>query len=124
MSRIAIAVAAALALSLVVAGTALSRSSSTPTLKGTVGPGFSIKLTMNGKKVRSLHAGRYKFVISDKGSIHSFVLEREHPGHFEKTLTGVKFTGTKTYTISLKKGEWKYYCSTHESTMFGHFKVA
>jgi hypothetical protein len=124
MSRIAIAVAAALAASLVIAGAAFSRADSTPTLKGTVGPGFSIKLTRNGAKVKSLHPGRYRFVINDKATIHSFVLEREHPGHFEKTLTSVTFKGTKTFVIRLAKGEWKYYCTPHESIMHGGFKVA
>jgi plastocyanin len=31
--------------------------------------------------------------------------------------------GTKTATIKLKPGKYKYYCPNHESTMFGHFKV-
>jgi len=25
--------------------------------------------------------------------------------------------------VTLKKGEWKYYCSVHESTMHGSFVV-
>ena len=27
------------------------------------------------------------------------------------------------FSITLKKGTWKYYCSVHESLMFGFFKV-
>jgi plastocyanin len=124
MSRTALALVATLAASLVVAGAALSSSESIPTLKGTVGPGFSIRLTRNGAKVKSLHPGRYRFLINDRGSIHNFVLEREHPGHFEKTLTGIRFTGVKTFVIRLTAGEWKFYCAPHESVMFGHIKVA
>ena len=41
----------------------------------------------------------------------------------EKTLTGTMFTGKKTVAMTLKKGTWKYYCSNHESEMFGFFKV-
>jgi plastocyanin len=95
----------------------------TPTLKGTVGPGFTISLTRNGKKVKSLPAGRYKFVIADKASIHNFTLEQESGGTFEKDLTGVSFAGTKTVTLTLKKGKWTYYCTPHEATMFGLFTV-
>ena len=62
-------------------------------------------------------------VVADKATIHNFVLERESPSHFEKTLTGVGFQGTKTATIKLTKGKWKYYCRPHESSMFGKFTV-
>jgi plastocyanin len=73
--------------------------------------------------VKTLKAGKYTFVISDKAAIHNFTLEQESGGKFEKTLTATGFTGTKTVTITLKKGRWKYYCSVHESTMFGFFTV-
>jgi plastocyanin len=35
----------------------------------------------------------------------------------------VPFTGTKTVTVTLKKGKWKYYCAPHETSMFGFFIV-
>ena len=88
-----------------------------------VGPGFTISLKKGGKKVKQLKAGRYKFVITDKSSMHDFTLEQEKGGKFEKHLTKVPFTGTMTKTVTLKKGKWKYYCSTHEPEMFGFFKV-
>jgi hypothetical protein len=50
-------------------------------------PGFTIHLTMNGKRVTSLVAGSYAFVIADKASIHNFTLEQEAGGKFEKDLT-------------------------------------
>jgi plastocyanin len=106
-----------------VAAAALARPAAIPKLKGTVGPGFTISLTQGGKKVKTLKPGRYTFVVSDKASIHSFVLERETGGTFEKTLTSVSFKGTKSATITLKKGKWKYYCKPHESIMFGFFTV-
>jgi plastocyanin len=114
-------IAAALALALVAA--ALAGGSAVKTLNGTVGPGFSISLKQKGKTVKTLKAGTYKFVIADKASIHSFVLEQERGGKFEKDLTDVSFKGTKTVTVKLKKGKWKYYCKPHESSMFGFFTV-
>ncbi len=105
-----------------VAASAAFGRSAKPTLKGTVGPGFTITLTQNGKKVKSLKAGKYTFKVADKASIHNFVLEKEH-SKFEKELTDVSDTGTKTYTINLTKGTWKYYCEPHQSSMNGTFKV-
>jgi plastocyanin len=102
---------------------AFGQSSAAKKLKGTVGPGFTISLKQNGKKVKTLKAGTYKFAISDKASIHNFVVEQEKGGKFEKDLTSVSFMGTKTVTVKLKKGQWKYYCKPHESIMHGFFKV-
>jgi plastocyanin len=125
MSRKPIGALAVLAAAtLVLAGTALSRSARTPTLKGVVGPGYSIKLTKNGVKVTSLKAGFYRFVITDKSSFHNFTIEREKPVKIEKHLSTTAFTGTtKGIVVNLKPGKWKYYCSVHESQMFGFFKV-
>jgi len=103
---------------------AQSPAMSAPKLKGTVGPGFTIKLVdSTGKKVTTLKPGKYTFVVSDKASIHNFVLEQEKGGKFEKEITGVGFQGTKTMTVTLTKGKWKYYCAPHESVMFGNFTV-
>jgi plastocyanin len=103
---------------------AQTQAMSAPKLKGTVGPGFTIKLVDGtGKKVTTLKPGKYTFVVSDKASIHNFTLEQESGGKFEKDLTGIGFTGTKTITVNLTKGKWKYYCTPHESTMFGFFTV-
>ena len=111
------------AFTLVLAGAALSRSAKAPTLKGVVGPGYSIKLAKNGVKVTSLKAGYYRFVVADKSSYHNFTIEREKPVKIEKHLSTTAFTGTKGVVVNLKPGKWKYYCSVHESQMFGFFKV-
>jgi hypothetical protein len=93
-----------------------------PKLFGAVGPGFTISLKQNGKAVkRLLKPGMYTFVIADKASIHNFVVEG--PG-VERDITTVPFTGTKTVTIRLRKGKYKFYCRPHESSMFGFFTVA
>ncbi len=123
MTRSILAAGTAAALSLALAATALGRGDKALKLTGSVGPGFTISLKQNGQNVKSLKAGTYTFVVSDKASIHNFVLEREKGGTFEKQLTSVAFKGTKTATISLGKGEWKYYCKPHEAGMHGEFKV-
>ena len=123
MQRTFLAGLAVAALALVGATIALARPAATPKLTGTVGPGFTITLKSKGKKVTTLKAGRYSFAISDKASIHNFVVERESGGKFERDLTTVPFTGAKTVTVTLKKGKWKFYCKPHESIMFGFFTV-
>ena len=95
----------------------------TTKLVGTVGPGFTITLKQGTKKVTKLKVGKYTFVIHDKSSIHNFTLEQEKGGKFEKHVTATPFVGTKTVTVTLRAGSWKYYCSVHESTMFGFVKV-
>jgi hypothetical protein len=123
-SLLALALLAVVALT--AAGSAFSHNSSTPTLKGVVGPGYSIKLTKGGKKIESLKAGTYKFVITDRSTYHNFTVEREKPSKpkLEKHLTGTAFTGMKTVEVTLKPGSWSFYCSNHEAQMHGDFKVA
>jgi len=123
MSRRFLVPLAGVAAALAVAGTAFSQARSVPKLVGTVGPGYTIKLTKAGVKVRSLKAGTYKFVISDKSSLHSFTLQQETGAKCEKHLTGTSFTGPKTVALTLQRRKWKYYCSVHEPTMFGFFTV-
>jgi plastocyanin len=99
---------------------AASASGAAETLKGTVGPGFTIKVTYDGKAAKKLKAGTYKVVISDKGTIHDFHLTG--PGVNKKT--SVAGTGTTTWTLKLKKGKYKYVCDPHASSMFGSFTVS
>jgi plastocyanin len=120
--RLGTLLAALATMALMVAATASSGSDAARTLRATVGPGFSIKLTSAGKRVASLKAGTYKFVVSDRSAEHNFVLERES-GQLERTLTAVSFIGTKTVTIKLTKGIWKFYCEPHASMMSGRFSV-
>jgi plastocyanin len=99
---------------------AFAGTTATTTLNGTVGPGFTIKLTKAGVKVTTLKAGTYKFVIADKSSIHNFHLTG--PG-LNKT-TSVGGTGTTTWKLTLKKGTYKYICDPHASFMKVSFKVS
>ena len=110
---------AVVALSLLLAGTA---SAAPKTVVGTVGPGFTISLTLEGKKVTKLKAGvLYRFVIKDRSSIHDFHLTG--PG-VNKVLTGVGFTGTKSAVLKLKKGTYRFVCDPHAASMKGSFKVS
>jgi plastocyanin len=119
--RIVPAIVVILAAALLLAATASSKTQAVPTLVGTTGPGFTITLTSKGKAVKSLHAGTYKFVIHDKAAIHNFVMGKESgPGKGDHVLTSVPFVGTKTVTLKVTAGKWKFYCAPHESMGMGH----
>jgi plastocyanin len=113
IATFAIALVTALAL------TAASSAVTLPRLTGTVGPGFTIGLKQGGKKVTSLKPGRYTFVISDRSRSHNFHLTG--PGVNKKTT--VPGTGTKTWTVTLRRGTYRFVCDPHASGMKGSFRV-
>jgi plastocyanin len=83
-------------------------------LTGTVGPGFTI--TMSAKTVKH---GVFKITVRDRSSIHDFHLTG--PGVNKKTsVAGVK---TVTWTLTLKKGTYRFVCDPHATTMHGVLKV-
>ncbi len=111
---------AVVAAALAVTGSGLATSAKT--VNGTVGPGFTIGLTMQGKRVTKLKAGTaYRFVIRDRANIHDFHLSG--PG-FNRVLTTVEFTGTKSFVLRLKKGSYRFVCDPHAGIMHGRFQVS
>jgi Copper binding proteins, plastocyanin/azurin family len=90
-------------------------------LLGTDGPGFTISMKAGGKSVKALKKGTYSLTVNDKSSIHNFVLEG--PG-IDRAITTVSGTGSKTVTIKLRAGKYKFYCKPHESSMFGFITVS
>lgn len=122
MSRTLFGVLAALASGLALALAASAPAAPAPkTVRGTVGPGFTINLTLDGKKVTKLRKGvRYRFLIGDRSSIHNFRLSG--PG-LDRMLTSVDSTGTKSYVLTLKKGTYRFLCDPHSESMHGSFGV-
>lgn len=102
---------------------AMARSASPVTLRASVGPGFTITLSKAGKPVKQLSPGFYRFVISDRSAIHSFSLKQTKGGSFTKALTTVPFVGSKTVTVRLTRGSWRFFCPPHQAFMFGTFTV-
>lgn len=97
-----------------------SAIAATPTLNGTVGPGFTITLTKGGKKVTKLTAGSYVIKVADKSNIHNFRLKG--PG-VNKT-TGVGQKATVTWKVALKKGKYTIVCDPHATIMKSTFTVS
>jgi plastocyanin len=111
--------AAATAVALLVGGPATAAPN---VVKGTVGPGYTITLTIGGKKVKKLKSGvKYRFVVADRSEDHDFRLVG--PGT-SKMLSGEEFMGRKTTTLSFKKGTYRFYCAPHSDQMRGGFTVS
>ena len=118
-SSLVVAMAVAVA---ALAVTGSGSAASAKTVNGMVGPGFTITLTMQGKNVTKLKAGTaYRFVISDRANIHDFHLSG--PG-LNRVLTGVEYTGTKSFVLKLKKGSYRFVCDPHSGIMHGSFRVS
>jgi plastocyanin len=97
-----------------------SALASSPTLTGTVGPGFTITLKQGSAPVKTLKAGTYTFKISDKSNLHNFHLSG--PGVNKSTSTPK--TGNATWTVTLKKGKYTFVCDPHKTFMKGSFTVS
>jgi plastocyanin len=104
---------AAIAAALAVPGLAPAATRNS-TLIATDGPGFTI--TMNKTTVK---AGTYTVVVHDKSNIHNFHLI----GPGVNKLTSTPWVGTKTWTVKLKKGVYRFVCDPHASTMQGVLRV-
>ena len=94
---------------------ALPAVAATPTIKGTVGPGFTIVMNVKPKK-----AGTFKFTAVDRSDDHNFRLR----GPGVNVATGVKAVGTRTFTVRLQKGKvYRFLCDPHPTSMKGSFRV-
>ena len=109
-----------LAVVVLVAFAAASAYAADGTLNGSVGPGFTIRLLgPDGFPVKHLDVGTYQLVIDDRSEEHNFHLTG--PGVDEST--GVEEIGSRTVTINLKDGRYRFVCDPHSGTLNGTFDV-
>jgi hypothetical protein len=115
MKRIGL-LAATAAVAAILAG---NGGASTPKLQGLVSDPVNITLTLGGKKVSTLKAGRYLVIVRDTAADHNFHLTG--PGVDRSTTIGG--TGTWRWNVKLRKGTYTYVCDPHSSFMKGSFTV-
>jgi plastocyanin len=90
------------------------------TLTATVGPSATISLrTANGRRVTSLRRGRYRIRVRDRSRMHNFHLI----GPRVNRKTTVRFRGTVTWTLTLRRGTHRFVCDPHARRMKGSFRV-
>jgi len=118
MVRIRLLVTVALAIAAFVV---TSAQAAPPKLVGAVAESsYNITLKEGGTKVTRLKPGTYTFVIKDSAASHNFHLT----GPAVNKKTGVAAKVVVTWTLTLKKGKYRYFCDPHASFMSGTFKVA
>jgi plastocyanin len=89
------------------------------TLVATVGPGPTIRLTRNGRRVSRVKRGRYRIVVRDRSAMHNFHLI----GPRMNKRTTVAFRGSRTWTVTLRRGTYRFICDPHKARMKGSFRV-
>ena len=110
-----------LALLALVSGVASVAGAEGGTLRGVVGPGYTITLSSpDGSAVQQLEPGTYTVAIEDVTDRHNFHLVG--PGVNE--TTGVEEIVTTTWTVTLTKGTYTFICDPHPATMRRQFTVA
>ncbi|HEY7730658.1 MAG TPA: plastocyanin/azurin family copper-binding protein [Gaiellaceae bacterium] len=103
---------------------AAASAAKSPKLKGSVGPGFTISMSVKPKK-----AGTYSITVTDKASSHNFHISGPGlPKSNTKKVTvatAVGATGTITLkNLKLQAGKtYRFVCDPHASAMKGSFKV-
>ena len=102
-----------------VAVLAANAAAATPKLTASVSDPLNISLKQGTKKVTSLKAGKYVIVVKDTAADHNFHLTG--PGVNKSTSVAGK--ATTTWTVTLKKGTYKFVCDPHKSFMKGSFTV-
>jgi plastocyanin len=116
MTRIRLTLAASSAMLALVAAAPATAATK---LLATVGPGFTITLKKAGKKVTTLPAGAYTITVQDKSNFHNFALS----GPGIRKSTTVSFVGTKTWSVTLRRGKYAYVCAPHALSMRGTVTV-
>ena len=88
------------------------------TLQATVGSGSFLTLRLDGRKVQKLKAGRYNVAVTDKSTKDNFHLR----GAGVNRSTSVAKTQTATWTVTLKKGLYRF-SSDGTSKRRGSFRI-
>jgi uncharacterized cupredoxin-like copper-binding protein len=92
-------------------------------LVGDVGHNDAFSISLNdqsGAPISNLAAGTYKLTVKDESSIHDFHLS----GTGVDRTTTVPGTGTTTFTVTFKPGDYTFVCDPHASSMHGSFTVS
>jgi hypothetical protein len=109
----AVPLLAACAAVVVAASSAIAAA--TPTLRGSVGPGDTIRLAVKPKK-----GGLYRLTVQDAADDHNFHLR----GPGVNVATSVDGTGTRTFRVRLQPGRtYRFVCDPHADEMRGSFTV-
>ncbi len=85
-----------------------------PTIRGTVGPGFTIEVSR-----QRAPKGRYKLVVRDNSADHNWHMTG--PGVDRRTPVGG--TGRYVWRVRLREGTYTIVCDPHASSMRTQLRV-
>ena len=110
--RLLVTIAAAVTVGVLASGG--TSSAAIKRLTATDGPGFTI--TMSAKTVKPV---RYVITVHDRSAIHNFHLIG--PGVNRKT--SVAAVRTYVWTVTLRRGTYRFVCDPHATIMKGVLRV-
>lgn len=89
-------------------------------LVGTAGPGYAISLRKaSGASAATLKAGKYVVTARDRSKAHNFHLV----GPGVNKSTAVPLVGIRRWTVTLRKGTYRFQCDAHKTRMKGTIRV-
>jgi hypothetical protein len=95
---------------------AVNLEASRGTLQASVSAAGKSALTFKGKGVSFLKAGRYTVKVADGAGTRGFTLQKV--GQHAISLSGLRFVGQKTVTVTLARGQWVFYSMPATKTYF------
>jgi plastocyanin len=90
-------------------------AAATPTLRGSVGPGDTIRVAVKPRK----KGGVYRLTVQDAADDHNFHLQ----GPGVNVATSVGGTGAKTFRVRQPGKTYRFVCDPHADEMRGSFTV-
>lgn len=90
-------------------------------LAGTVGPGASISLKRSsGASAKTLPAGKYTVSVRDRSKAQNFHLI----GPGVNKSTGVRFIGRATWSVTLRRGTYRFQSDPSKARVHGSIRVS
>jgi hypothetical protein len=93
-----------------------SGTSAATNISAAVGPNYIILKWPNGGSIRTLKAGTYAILVRDRtpsGNFHLIGFPAGGTSLIANRKTGIRYRGRATWTMSLRKGNYRYYSDTH-----------
>jgi hypothetical protein len=86
------------------------------TLAATITRTGTLSVSLNGKRLSTLKAGRYAIAVDDRAQQSGLVIGRQHRSPI--VVTGPSFTGRHTVTLYLAAGHWSAYSAPGTKRVF------
>ena len=117
--RNAVVVLLAASLASLAAASTLGATTTAPTVLGTVGQRAIALRTLEGQRLTVLNPGRYTILVRDRSARENFHLVG--PGINRRTT--IRFVGSRSWTVRLAAGTYRYRSDAHPARLRGTVRV-